>query len=194
MAAKRFLGALIAVLILAGVGYAIVHRTAGATNKPPTVTGQPFPAIDRSTLTPLQNRVLDIVHRQFEDQPPATTFTEGHDESWSADFVSWVMRQAGTPLSDPGNGSWRIPTVYDLESYYYSVGRLKRPDYRPRPGDVMLWGVRSPLALHANIVVTVDYDGAGDIVTTVGGDERGIGLRRTQIRPDLALLGYGRLS
>jgi len=32
------------------------------------------------------------------------------------------------------------------------------------------------------------------IVVTVGGDERGIGLRHTQIRPDLGLLGYGRLT
>jgi hypothetical protein len=77
-----------------------------------------------------------------------------------------------------------------LEQYYQSVGRLEGPAYRPHPGDVMLWGVRSPLALHANIVVTAD----GDTVTTVGGDERGIGLRHTQVRPDLGLLGFGRLA
>jgi hypothetical protein len=189
MAAKRFLGALVVLLVLAWVGYAIVHRTVHTDTSAPSLTGKQFPDVDRRPLTPLQNRVLDIARQQFQNQPPATFFTDGHDESWSADFVSWVMRQAGTRLASPDDGSWRIAGVYGMEQYYQSVGRLEGPDYRPHPGDVMLWGVRSPLALHANIVVEID----GDVVTTVGGDERGIGLRRTQIRPDLGLLGYGRL-
>lgn len=190
MAALRFLGGLVSVLLLAWAGYAIVHRPMPTHTGPPSLTGEQFPDIDREALTPLQNRVLDIARGQFQTQPPAATFTDGHDESWSADFVSWVMRQAGARLAGLTDGSWRIATVYDLEQYYHSVGRLAGPDYRPHPGDVMLWGVRSPLALHANIVVVVD----GDTVITVGGDERGIGLRHTQIRPDLGLLGYGRLA
>jgi len=190
MAAVRFLGGLVAVLLLAWAGYGIVHRPPRTDTRPPTLAGEQFPAVDRNTLSPSQNRVLDVARRQFEIQPPPTTFTEGQDKPWSADFVCWVMRQAGAPVAGVADGSWRIPTVYDLEQYYQSVGRLAGHGYRPHPGDVMLWGVRSPLALHANIVVST----AGDTVITVGGDERGIGLRHTQLRPDLGLLGYGLLS
>lgn len=192
MTARRCLRIILAMLVPLTIGIGGMLWWPSADRHPgrPTLTGESFPDIDRTDLAPLQARVVDIVHQQFDDQPPASTYTEGREEPWCADFISWVLNAAGAPLSNPNNGSWRIPGVYTMEAYFQSVGRLEGTDYRPQPGDIMLWGVRSPMALHANIIVAVQ----DDTVTTVGGDENGIRLRHTQIRPDLGLLGFGRLS
>jgi hypothetical protein len=117
-------------------------------------------------------------------------FAEGDDEPWCAAFVSWVMREAHAPLSNPNSGSWRIPGVYTMQEYYSAVNRLEPAGYQPRFGDVVLWGPDSPMGLHANIVVATE----GPIVTTVGGNEEGgIRLRRNEFRADSHLLGFGRL-
>jgi hypothetical protein len=117
-------------------------------------------------------------------------FSEGTAEPWCADFVSWVMHQAGFSLDNPNSGSWRIPDVYTMQEYYGSVSRLTPAHGTPRPGDVMLWGPGSPMGLHANIVIAA----VGTTVTTVGGNEGGIRIRRTEVGSDLHLLGYGSLD
>jgi hypothetical protein len=60
-------------------------------------------------------------------------FSEGTAEPWCADFVSWVMHQAGFSLDNPNSGSWRIPDVYTMQEYYGSVSRLTPPTARPGP-------------------------------------------------------------
>lgn len=149
-----------------------------------------FPNIDRSALTATQVRVLDVAKAQFDTQPAALTFSEGVEEPWCADFVSWVMAQAGAPLHNPNSGSWRIPGVYTMQEYFTAAGRFSPGPTTPQPGDVVLWGPGSPMGLHANIVVAVE----GADVTTVGGNEGGIHVRRAAIGPDSHLLGYGRLG
>jgi CHAP domain len=151
---------------------------------------QRFPPVDRAALSSRQLRVIDGLHAQFDAQSPGETYAEGSTEPWCADFVSWVMNQAGTPLENPNSGSWRIPGVYTMQQYYQSVGRFEPPGFQPRPGDVVLWGEHSPMGLHANVVVAVD----GTTLTTVGGNEGGIRVRTTYVGPDTGLLGYGRLA
>jgi hypothetical protein len=151
---------------------------------------QRFPPVDRAALSPAALRVIDVLDTQFDEQSPGETYAEGSTEPWCADFVSWVMKQAGTPLENPDSGSWRIPGVYTMQEYYQSVGRFEPPGFRPRPGDVVLWGEHSPMGLHANVVVAVE----GTAVTTVGGNEGGIRVRTTDVGPDTGLLGYGRLT
>ena len=49
----------------------------------------------------------------------------GVEEPWCADFVSWIMREAGLPLSNPNSGHWRIPGVYTWQEYYQSQSRFQ---------------------------------------------------------------------
>jgi hypothetical protein len=181
------IGAVAVALVVATGIAALVLQRPGVGSSP---AAERFPGFDRSALTVRQLRVMDVLKAQFETQPPGDTFSEGVDEPWCADFVSWVMAQAGVPLRNPNGGSWRIPGVYTMQEYYSGVGRLAPAGGVPRPGDVALWGPDSPMGLHANIVVAID----GTTLTTVGGNEGGIHVRRSAIGPDTHLLGYGRLD
>jgi hypothetical protein len=146
--------------------------------------------IDRSALSAVQVRIVDILQAQYETQPKGEVFADGVTEPWCADFVSWVMNEAGVGLVNPHSGGWRIPGVYTLQEFYQSTGRFEGPAHRPRPGDVALYADDSPLGLHTNVVIAADDTS----LTTVGGNEDGaVRVRTVDIGPRLRLLGYGRL-
>jgi hypothetical protein len=182
--------AVAAVIVVAAAALLTRHPHPPAPGRAESAQVQRFPPVDRAALSPAQLRVIDGLHTQFDAQSPGETYAEGSAEPWCADFVSWVMKQAGTPLENANSGSWRIPGVYTMQEYYQSVGRFEPPGFQPRPGDVVLWGEHSPMGLHANVVVAVE----GSAVTTVGGNEGGIRVRTTDVGPDIGLLGYGRLT
>ncbi|MEN4398681.1 CHAP domain-containing protein [Mycolicibacterium senegalense] len=151
-----------------------------------------FPQIDRAALDPAQARIVDVLRAQYDAQPGGSHFSEGVEEPWCADFVSWVLNEAGQPLTNPNSGSWRIPGVYTLQEYYQAAGRFVTPyGYRPRTGDVVMYADGSPLGLHTNFVVAVDDNG----ITTVGGNEEG-GIRvHTLDDAEMAgILGFGQLT
>jgi hypothetical protein len=176
--------------VVVAVTAVIVCWPDSESTAPATVGTQQFPDIDRAGLSAGRSRVLDVLKVEFERQPPGEMFSEGTAEPWCADFVSWVMHRAGVSLRNPNSGSWRIPGVYTMQDYYGSVNRLAPASSTPQPGDVMLWGPNSPMGLHANIVIAA----VGATVTTVGGNEGGIQIRRSEVGADLHLLGYGRLD
>ncbi|OMB87548.1 CHAP domain-containing protein [Mycolicibacterium conceptionense] len=170
---------------------ALLIRHPGAIDILP---GKPvaFPQIDRAALDPAQARIVDVLQAQYDAQPGGSHFSEGVEEPWCADFVSWVLNEAGQPLTNPNSGSWRIPGVYTLQEYYQAAGRFAEPDgYRPRTGDVVMYADGSPLGLHTNFVVAVDDNG----ITTVGGNEAG-GIRvHTLDDAEMAgILGFGQLT
>jgi CHAP domain len=188
--ARRRRGALVvgAVAVVVAITAVIMCWPDSQLVAPEGTAAQQFPDIDRAGLSTGRSRVLDVLKVQFERQPPGEMFSEGAAEPWCADFVSWVMHRAGVSLRNPNSGSWRIPGVYTMQEYYASVNRLAPASSTPRPGDVMLWGPDSPMGLHANIVIAA----VGATVTTVGGNEGGIRIRRSEVGADLHLLGYGR--
>lgn len=149
-----------------------------------------FPRID-TRATAQQRAVLEVLEAEHTRQRPGTFYAEGVDEQWCADFVSWVMREAGVPLVNPHSGHWRIPGVYTLEEYYGAAGRYEPAGsgYRPDIGDVVLYRNRLGFGQHTNIIASVD----GDTAITVGGNESG----RIRIHgldlDDPAIVGYGRL-
>ncbi|MGV0810247.1 CHAP domain-containing protein [Mycolicibacterium setense] len=151
-----------------------------------------FPQIDRAALDPVQARIVDVLQAQYDAQPGGRHFSEGVEEPWCADFVSWVLNQAGSPLTNPNSGSWRIPGVYTLQEYYQGTGRFAEPDgYRPRTGDVVMYADGSPLGLHTNFVVAAD----DNAITTVGGNEEGgIRVHTLDDAETAGILGYGRLA
>ncbi|MDH6280713.1 CHAP domain-containing protein [Prescottella agglutinans] len=149
-----------------------------------------FPAVDGSALDSTQARIVDVVRTEFDAQPSGTKYSEGAEESWCADFVSWTLREVGEPLSNPNSGSWRIPGVYTLQEYYESVGRFRPVDsgYVPKTGDVALYSPSSPFGQHTNFVIGYD---AGTL-TTVGGNEAdAIKAHRFTVSDAPGLLGYG---
>ncbi|MET0199561.1 MAG: CHAP domain-containing protein [Rhodococcus fascians] len=151
----------------------------------------PFPDVDTSALTPEQAAVVDLTRAEHERQRPGTFYSEGVEEAWCANFVSWIMREAGRPLSNPHSGSWRIPGVYTLTEYYQQQGTFEPKGYVPSVGDVVLYDNSSWVGQHTNIVVAVD----GDTATTVGGNELGkIRVHSVDVLSDSAIVGFGRLS
>ncbi len=90
-----------------------------------------FPELNRATLDPAQARIVDVLQAQYRDQPGGSHFSEGIEEPWCADFVSWVLNEAGQPLTNPNSGSWRIPGVYTLQEYYQSAGRFAEANGLP---------------------------------------------------------------
>ncbi|GAA4473583.1 CHAP domain-containing protein [Rhodococcus olei] len=152
-----------------------------------------FPDVDRAALTSDQARIVDLLEAEHDAQRPGTFYSEGVREPWCADFVSWIMREAGRPLSNPNSGHWRIPGVYTLEEYYRSEGRFEPvgSGYRPVAGDVVLYDNSSWVGQHTNVVVAVD-DGTA---TTVGGNELGrIRVHTVDWANDSAVVGFGRLD
>ncbi|MEV0468157.1 CHAP domain-containing protein [Nocardia tengchongensis] len=205
---RRALAAALAVVVigaLAGGGVAGVrwwqHAHPGATpfSGPRTLSGgllHDFPAIDSTGLTAAQNRVVDVLRQQFDEQSGRDKYSEGIAEPWCADFVSWVMRAAGQPLHNPNSGSWRIPGVYTLEEYYRGQHRFEEANggYLPHVGDVVLYSDSSVFHQHTNIVIAVD----SDTIATVGGNEAGEsgGVAIHEFRPSgtTGLVGFGRLG
>lgn len=151
-----------------------------------------FPALDRSALDATQAGIVAVAEREFAEPGAGPKYAEGAQEAWCADFVSWVLREAGAPLANPNSGSWRIPGVYTLQEYYESVGRFVPvgSGYRPRTGDVLLYRESSPFGQHTNIVLRAD----GGRVTTIGGNEYGeVRIHRFVLDDIAGVVGFGRL-
>jgi len=114
----------------------------------------------------------------------------GGEEGWCADFVSWVMREAGAPLKNGNTGGWRIPGTFTLQEYYESIGKFQKAGngYQPKPGDVAMYNGSPIFGDHTNIVVQ-NNDGA---LVTVGGNEDGRIRVYNNTKKDYdGLLGYG---
>ncbi|MET9485756.1 CHAP domain-containing protein [Nocardia sp. NPDC006630] len=152
---------------------------------------QEFPAVDRTGLDDFQLRVLDVAKREYGQQHDGTTYSEGIKEAWCADFVSWVMRDAGQPLENPNSGSWRIPGVATLEQFYREQHRFEEPGYQPHPGDVVMYAPGSAFGQHTNIVISA----VAGTLTTVGGNEFGrISIHEFRPADVPGVVGYGRLG
>lgn len=172
------------------VAVALVAATVGAVRLyQDHVAPQPFPSVDTTHLSPGRAAVVHILAREYAAQAGMSKYSEGNDEPWCADFTSWVMRESGKPFSNPNSGSWRIPGVLTLTGYLRDEGRWETRDYRPQPGDMVLYDEPSPHGQHVNIVLIND----GGTLTTVGGGEgRGVGLDTFVAADDPGITGYGR--
>ena len=128
-----------------------------------------FPDIDTTNLSPTRQKIISLAKTEFKTQSASTKFSQGAEEAWCANFVSWIMHQAGAPLKNPHTGGWRIPGTFTLREYYEANGRFKSANsgYQPLPGDVAIYRNSPVFGDHTNIVLKND-NGA---LTTVGGNE-----------------------
>ncbi len=149
-----------------------------------------FPDVDTSKLTKDQSKVIEILKTEYALNPEGTKYSQGIEEPWCSDFVSWVYNEAEKPLINPNSGSWRIPGTYTLREYYESINKFESADsgYSPKVGDIMLYDNPSPFGQHTNMVIAND----NGTVTTIGGNEPG-GIRIVKhSSPDTAgFIGYG---
>ena len=63
-----------------------------------------FPDIDTANLSPTRQKIISLAKTEFKVQPAGATFSQGAEEAWCANFVSWIMHQAGAPLKNPHTG------------------------------------------------------------------------------------------
>ena len=112
----------------------------------------------------VQTAESQIGNKEFN--PQVLQYTEGNNEDWCADFVSWVFNKAGYPFvtaAGPGRSSWRITLVNarvagypNLRDYFIKNGAYKTKEslYVPAPGDVVIFSRQG--RSHTGIVSRVD--------------------------------------
>ena len=149
-----------------------------------------FPDINTANLSPTRQKIISLAKTEFKAQSAGAKFSQGAEEAWCANFVSWIIHQAGTPLKNPHTGGWRIPGTFTLREYYEATGRFKSANsgYQPLPGDVAIYRNSPVFGDHTNIVLKND----NGVLTTVGGNEAN--RIRVFINRDKqydGLLGYG---
>ncbi|AHH21246.1 CHAP domain-containing protein [Nocardia nova SH22a] len=151
-----------------------------------------FPAIDPATLDSDQSRLVSVLRGEYDHPGDGPKYAQGANEPWCADFVSWTLRQAGHPLSNPNSGGWRIPGVATLQEYFEANDRFAAlgSGYRPRTGDIVIYAPGSPFGQHTNVVLASD----DHTLTTIGGNEAG-GVRIHRYDPATVpgIVGFGHM-
>lgn len=99
-----------------------LHSLRVASSVDPSRGEATFPQIDTTNLHPTRQKIISLTKTEFEAQSTGTKFSQGVREAWCADFVSWIMQQAGAPLKNPHTGGWRIPGTFTLREYYEANG------------------------------------------------------------------------
>ena len=149
-----------------------------------------FPDIATTNLSPTRQKIISLAKTEFKTQSAGTKFSQGAEEPWCANFVSYIMKQAGAPLKNPHTGGWRIPGTFTLREYYEANGRFKPANsgYQPLPGDVAIYRNSPVFGDHTNIVLKND----NGVLTTVGGNEMNrIRVFTNRDKQYDGLLGYG---
>lgn len=209
MSKRRIRIVVIGAIALVSVGLLLAYTSLDsyARRKIETLTAhmssssqQPFPEIDETKMSEIQKKIISISRVEYAKKPVSydvnvLKYSNGVQEAWCADYVSWVMREAGVPLVNPNSGGWRIPGVLTLKTYYQANGRFKDArGYSPQVGDVAIYVNTTSFNTsrqHASIVLKVE----GENITTIGGNERGR-LRVTTQKLTYGtkgLVGYGTL-
>ncbi|MFC2602266.1 MAG: hypothetical protein ACFNYO_03960 [Candidatus Saccharimonas sp.] len=53
-----------------------------------------FPDIDTANLSPTRQKIISLAKTEFKAQSAGTKFSQGAEEAWCANFVSWIMYQS----------------------------------------------------------------------------------------------------
>lgn len=80
-----------------------------------------FLQIDTTNLSPTrQKKIISLAKTEFKAQSTDTKFSQAPEEAWCANFVSWIMYQAGAPLKirilAAGVSRGRLPCVNTYEA------------------------------------------------------------------------------
>lgn len=95
-------------------------------------------------------------------------YSQGRNENWCADFVSWIYDQAGYPLKEGNEGN--VPAVDSVKAIGEEGGKFSYHDssnYTPKPGDMVIQ--KGSDISHVMLVASVD----GNKMTVIGGNQGG---------------------
>ena len=95
--------------------FALVSRGGVASSIDSSRGEATFPQIDTTNLSPTRQKIISLAKTEFKAQSTGTKFSQGAEEAWCANFVSWIMYQAGAPLKirilAAGVSRGRLPCV-----------------------------------------------------------------------------------
>ena len=146
--------------------------------------------MEADATTPAQRAFLRVAKAEYAAPRPGSAYAQGVEEPWCADFVSWVAKESGAPLTNPNSGGWRIPGVFTLRQALQRAGtwRGAGSGYTPKLGDIVVYDNPSPFGQHTNFVLSL-RDGT---LTTVGGNEPGgVVVSEHRLDAGLGVVGYG---
>lgn len=144
----------------------------GATN---------FQAANSCTASGDAAAVIQIAQQELDKHPVeydanVLRYTDGREEAWCADFLSWVYMTAGTPFTGGQSGGWRIAGSF-IPGQATNVVWTSRSEnkFDPKPGDFVL--VYSSVSAtsgvidgrpvgHTGVIVSVN----GDTIVTIEGN------------------------
>lgn len=188
--------AVVIILIILGATMLITGQQDGSKRTTMALkdeSRQGFPVIETTGFSATQLRVLYILQQEYANNPVSydktvKKYTEGFEESWCADFISWVFHQADTPFVHPETEYWRIPGVQTLVSYYQELGAYHElgDGYVPKMGDIAFYFGETPdggSSEHVAMVLEV----RGNTLVTIGGNEGRRGV--LQVRYDALQTG-----
>ena len=69
-----------------------------------------FPDIDTANLSPTRQKIISLAKTEFKAQSAGTKFSQGAEEAWCANFVSWIMhhkRARRWKTRTPAAGAYR---------------------------------------------------------------------------------------
>lgn len=200
-------------LLLIAVSFLIwsgIQSTTNGSDDPEDSTAiqqinQAFIEVPIGSLDPTQQRLLTLLKQEYSKSPKSfdnsvLKYTEGFKESWCADFITWSLMKADTPVINPDTEYWRIPGVQTLQQYYINNDAYTSADsgYTPQLGDVVFYiGSQTPdnsSNEHAAFVLGVTAD--AKIITIGGNEANGIMRVRTEsLKTNVSkgLVGYGKL-
>jgi beta-N-acetylhexosaminidase len=166
--------------------YEFYNSQPGAEAGDPTTVTSTDTSADTGCTTnngPVRDQVVTIAKRELSDWKSKTDYdksgtgfayakdgyfkySQNRTEDWCADFVSWVFKEAGKPLS---KSDWNVSLVADVAQIGKQSGsgftwHGADDNYTPQPGDIAVHG-----SSHVNLVVDV----SGGQVTYIGGNQGG---------------------
>lgn len=134
-----------------------------------------------STISgPLRTKIVKLAEQELglwetgemtigfrEDDPTSfSKYTDNIAGDWCAWFVSWILKEAGSPVGTPGQQWWSYVDDF-TEKGPTEEGYKVHPnngEYKPQPGDFAIFNSGS----HINIVVGYSDDGK---MITIGGNQ-----------------------
>ena len=147
------------------------------------------PSSGISADSSLRQRIVCIAQQQLAlwTPPPAAfsdrriqlqnLYTDNHiDQSWCANFTSWVYKEAGYPVEGTVNKGWReawVPTLVVLAKDNNRLHWHPQGTYSPRPGDLTVWDTGNAETQFGHVSIFIGNKGSKGI--WIGGNQDGNG-------------------
>lgn len=122
-------------------------------------------------LQEYKKNVIEVPARSNRG-PEIDKYTEGNAAQWCTMFASWVSAQAGSPVANVKDGSWRIANSRDFAEYlmangtWHSREEVVAQSIKPQVGDFIVYyrGNYEDKLGHVDIVVDVGKLGFAGLV------------------------------